>query len=74
MKALEALQKIKFGGIKTVSTGTLYRVFLRRYGIKYNEKKGIYVVFEPFVGNQRQVSCFNNSEQVNQYIAKYHGK
>lgn len=75
MKNKKALELIKHGNYKTTMSGNLYKVQERLYGVKYNEYKQKYVVFEPFIGNQRSVTEFNNPNEVNQYIGnKYHKK
>ena len=73
MNSEEALKLLKRGGLRLSTSGNLFRVFQRKYGICFIEEKQVYRVYEPFIGNQRQTTDFYDSTEVERYIEeKYH--
>lgn len=75
MKVEQALDKIKYGIITFSKAGNMFKVFRNKYGIGYNEKKQKYIIFEPYIGNQRLSSFFQREDELTRYIEeKYHKK
>lgn len=75
MNSEEALKLINRGGLRLSTSGRLFRVFMRKYGICFIEEKQVYKIYEPFIGSQRQTTEFNSPDEVKRYIEeRYHGK
>lgn len=75
MNSEEALKLLKRGGLRLSTSGILFRVFMRKYGICFLEEKQVYKIYEPFTGNQRQTTEFYDANEVERYIEeRYHEK